>query len=107
MVGEPDTICSLFQRAVESAPEAVALRHEDGPIALTWSAYGDAVRRAASGLAALGVSRGDTVACWLGNRPEFHVADAAAVHLGAAGFSIYSTYTADQASHVIADAASP
>jgi long-subunit acyl-CoA synthetase (AMP-forming) len=104
MVGEPETICSLFQRAVESAADAVALRREDGAVALTWTAYGGAVRRAASGLAALGVSPGDTVACWLRNRPEFHVADAAAVHLGAAGFSIYSTYTVEQASHVISDA---
>jgi long-chain acyl-CoA synthetase len=104
MVGEPATVCSLLQSAVESAPEDVALRREDGAVALTWAAYGDAVRRAAAGLAALGVSPGDTVACWLRNRPEFHVADAAAVHLGAAGFSIYSTYTVDQAAHVIGDA---
>jgi long-chain acyl-CoA synthetase len=104
MVGDPATICSLLQTAVESAGEDVALRREDGAVALTWAAYGDAVRRAAAGLAALGVSPGDTVACWLRNRPEFHVADAAAVHLAAAGFSIYSTYTIDQASHVIADA---
>jgi acyl-CoA synthetase (AMP-forming)/AMP-acid ligase II len=88
MVGQPATICSLLQSAVESAAEDVALRREDGAVALTWAAYGDAVRRAASGLATLGVSPGDTVACWLRNRPEFHVADAAVVHLGAAGFSI-------------------
>ena len=104
MVGDPDSICSLFQGAVAAAGEAVALRHENGAVALTWAAYGDAVRRAAYGLARLRVSHGDTVACWLTNRAEFHVADAAAVHLGAAGFSIYSTYTVDQASHVIADA---
>jgi long-chain acyl-CoA synthetase len=104
MVEEPDTISSLFQRAVESAGEAVGLRREDGTVALTWTQYGEAVRRAASGLAALGVAPGDTVGCWLSNRPEFHVADTAAVHLGAAGFSIYSTYTVEQASHVIADA---
>jgi long-chain acyl-CoA synthetase len=44
------------------------------------------------------------MACWLTNRVEFHIADAAALHLGAVGFSIYSTYTVEQAMHVIADA---
>jgi long-chain acyl-CoA synthetase len=45
------------------------------------------------------------MACWLGNRPEFHVADTAAMHLGAASFSIYETSAIEQAKHVVADSA--
>jgi acyl-CoA synthetase (AMP-forming)/AMP-acid ligase II len=52
------------------------------------------------------VRRGDTVALWLSNRPEFHVADTATTHLGAAPFSVYSTFTVEQAEHVIGDAGS-
>ena len=40
----------------------------------------------------------------LGNRPEFHVADLAAVTLGATPFSIYQTYAANQIEFVVADA---
>ena len=58
------------------------------------------------GLHGLGVRRGDTVALWLSNRPEFHVADTAAMQLGAAPFSIYSTFTVEQAEHVVGDAGS-
>ena len=54
----------------------------------------------------LGVRRGDTVALWLSNRPEFHVADTAAMQLGAAPFSVYSTFTVEQAEHVVGDAGS-
>ena len=54
------------------------------------------MRALAAGLAALGVERGDTVALMLPNRPEFHIADTAAMHLGATPFSIYNTYTPDQ-----------
>ncbi|HEU4702898.1 MAG TPA: AMP-binding protein, partial [Conexibacter sp.] len=63
------------------------------------------VRAIAGGLAALGVSRGQTVGCMLVNRPELHLADAAAMHLGAAGFSLYNTSPPAQLAHVLRDAA--
>jgi long-subunit acyl-CoA synthetase (AMP-forming) len=44
------------------------------------------------------------MACWLSNRPEFHVADLAAAHLGVASFFVYPTYTVEQAEHALADA---
>ena len=50
--------------------------------------------------------RGDTVAFWMGNRPEFHVADAGALLLGATPFSVYSTLTVEHAEHVIGNAGS-
>ena len=49
------------------------------------------VERIAAGLAALGVGHGDTVGIMLANRPEFHLVDTAALHLGAVPFSIYNT----------------
>src|SRR6266498_3859590 len=61
---------------------------------------------AAAALATLGVRRGSVVACWLANRPEFHAADIGAALLGAASFSIYPTYTVEQAAHVLWDAGS-
>jgi long-subunit acyl-CoA synthetase (AMP-forming) len=39
------------------------------------------------------VDRGDTVALTLANRPEFHIADLAAMSLGATPFSVYLTST--------------
>ena len=64
------------------------------------------MREIAAGLAGLGVGRGDTVALMLTNRPEFHFADAAVMHLGATPFSIYNTYTVEQIEHLLGDAAS-
>ena len=48
--------------------------------------------------------RGDTVALMLGNRPEFHIADLAAMTLGAAPFSIYQTFTPAQIAFIVGDA---
>jgi long-chain acyl-CoA synthetase len=42
----------------------------------------------------------------LTNRPEFHWIDAAAMHLGAAPFSVYNTYSAEQVEHLAEDAGS-
>jgi long-subunit acyl-CoA synthetase (AMP-forming) len=40
----------------------------------------------------------------LGNRPEFHIADLAAMTLGATPFSIYPTFTPQQIAYVVGDA---
>jgi long-chain acyl-CoA synthetase len=100
------TLCDAFAATVAANADGPALRTADGATAWTWREYADRVQAAASGLAGLGVRRGDTVALWLSNRPEFHVADAAAVQLGAAPFSVYSTFTVEQAEHVVGDAGS-
>ena len=76
----------------------------DGRIDWSWGEYWRRARAAAAALAGLGVHHADTVALWLTNRPEFHVADSGAMLLGAAPFSIYPTLTVEQAEHVIGDA---
>ena len=83
-----------------------ALRTRDGSQSLTWTQYNERVRSVAAGLAALGVTRGDTVALMLSNRPEFQIVDSAAMHLGATPFSIYNTYPAEQAAHLLTNSAS-
>jgi long-subunit acyl-CoA synthetase (AMP-forming) len=100
------TLCDLFTATAAERSDEVALRTADGAVELTWAEYAAQARAASAGLAGLGVERGDTVACWLGNRPEFHVADVAALSLGAAPFSVYPTFTVEQATHVIRDAGS-
>jgi long-subunit acyl-CoA synthetase (AMP-forming) len=40
----------------------------------------------------------------LTNRPEFHVLDAAAMHLGATPFSVYNTYSPEQIEYLFTDA---
>jgi long-chain acyl-CoA synthetase len=98
------TLAEAFQLTAAAQADRTALRTKDDEVSLTWSEYADRVRSVAAGLAALGVSRGDTVGMMLTNRPEFHFADAAAIHLGATPFSVYNTSTVEQATYVIGDA---
>jgi long-chain acyl-CoA synthetase len=98
------TLAEAFRLTVEDSGDRVAVRTKDDEVSLTWAALRDRVDALAGGLAALGVRRGDTVALMLGNRPEFHIADLAALTLGATPFSIYATSAPEQVAYVLADA---
>ena len=93
---------AVFQQTARERPDAVALRSSDGRLELTWREYADRVRRIAAGFAALGLGRGDTVALMLTNRPEFHLIDTAAAHLGMTSFSVYNTSSTEQLDYLFA-----
>jgi long-chain acyl-CoA synthetase len=96
------SLCDAFQRTVRNRGSAVALRSGARGSELAWSEYGAQVRAAASALSRLGIGSGDTVALMLSNRPEFHVVDTAALHLGAIPFSIYNTSSPEQIGDLLA-----
>src|SRR5215211_3940648 len=98
------TMTEAFRLTVEDHPDRVAIRTKDDEVSLTWAQLRDRVDALAGGLAGLGVGRGDTVALMLGNRPEFHIADLAAMTLGATPFSIYATSSPEQITYVVGDA---
>ena len=100
------TVNEALRRTAANHPEIVAVRTNDDSVSLTWAELLRRVEAVAGGLAKLGVSRGDTVAIMLGNRPEFHVVDLAVAMLGATPFSIYLTYPAAEIQYLIGDAAS-
>ncbi len=95
-----------------SVLDATALRHAERPAlrrlraggweTTSWREYRAAVQSAARGLVALGVEPGAGVVILGANRPEWFVADLAAIAAGALPAGIYTTLTAEQA-HYIAD----
>ena len=98
------TMSEAFQKTAQAHPERPALRTKGDEFSCTWGEYAERVRGIAAGLAGLGVGKGDTVAVMLTNRPEFHFADAAGMHLGAICFSIYNTYSPEQIEYLVGDA---
>ena len=94
------TVLDGLLRHLDSHPDAVALRTIDG-VAWTWRDYADRASKFAGGLRALGVSRGDRVVIMLRNRLEFHVADLAALLVGATPISIYNSSSPDQISYLV------
>ncbi|MGQ0575661.1 MAG: AMP-dependent synthetase/ligase [Pseudonocardia sp.] len=104
IVSELRSLCEAFQTTAAERAGEPALRAPGGTPSFTWGEYAARVRSIAAGLAALGVRRGDTVGLMMLNRPEFHLVDAAAMHLGAAPFSVYNTSPAEQIAHVFGNA---
>ncbi len=98
------TMAEALRRTARDHGDIVAVRTADDRVALTWAEMQQRVDALAGGLAKLGLRHGDTLALMLSNRPEFHVADLAAVTIGATPFSIYQTYTADQIAYIVSDA---
>ena len=101
-MSQPQSLCELFQRTAAAHADRVALRTPGGAVTITWAEYARRVRDIAAGLAALGVRRGDTVGLMMTNRPEFNLCDAAAMHLGAAEFSLYNTSAPEQITYILA-----
>ncbi len=99
------TMCEAFQITAGERSDQVALRTIADGASITFAEYAERVRRLAAGLHALGVRLGDTVGFMLTNRPEFHLIDTAAMHLGATPFSLYNTSSPEQIAFLLGDAA--
>jgi long-subunit acyl-CoA synthetase (AMP-forming) len=95
------TLCEAFQATAARCGDALALRTPGGEVEISWREYAERVRVLAAGLAAHGIGAGDTVAMMLTNRPEGHLIDTAALHLGATPFSIYNTSSPEQLEYLL------
>jgi long-chain acyl-CoA synthetase len=98
------TIAEAFRITSAERAQEIAIRTKDDAFTITWGELRERVDALAGGLHNLGLRRGDTLALLIGNRPEFHLCDIAAMMVGAAPFSIYSTYTAEQIVYLVGDA---
>jgi long-chain acyl-CoA synthetase len=98
------SLAEAFRLTAAQRESEVAVRTLDGSTEWTWGELREKVDALAAGLHAMGLRKGDTIALLLGNRPEFHLADLAAMMIGATPFSIYMTYAPNQIAYVVGDA---
>ncbi len=101
-------LAELFLEAVDTHKKPDALKYKkDG----AWhnishdELYAE-VKRAALGLAALGIGAGDRVAILSENRPEWLISDFACVMLGAVSVPLYPVLPADQVEYLLRDSES-
>ncbi|GHI09776.1 hypothetical protein AQI88_16330 [Streptomyces cellostaticus] len=96
------TVVDAFELTAEACAELPALRTTGGE-AYSWARYRAAARGCAAGLARLGLRAGDTIGLLLGNRPEFHVVDAAAMTLGVTTCSFHLTSPDEELRYLVTD----
>ena len=96
------TVVSTFFEQTRKLSDAIALRHKrDGEwVTISWTQYGDLVRRAAGGFRSLGIDAGDRGAILSTNRYEWHVADIAIQSCGGITVPIYPTNSPIQVAYI-------
>src|SRR5205085_10546451 len=67
----------------------------------TYRSFAADVARAAAGLAEFGIGAGSRLVLMMRNRVEFHIADTAALFLGATPFSVYNTASPDEITYAV------
>ena len=97
------TIIERFHEHVRNRPDKVALRYKSGGDwrDISWRDYGESVKKAAKSLLSLGFQHSDKIVLLSGNRPEWHVADVAAMSIGGATAAIYATNSPEQVAYII------
>jgi long-chain acyl-CoA synthetase len=93
----------FFRDTVARIPDRVAVRWKEGEDWKEWTfaELADLACRAATGLAAAGVGKGDRIVLMMRNCPEFHVIDLAALLVGATPISIYNSSSPDQVEYLV------
>jgi long-chain acyl-CoA synthetase len=105
MNAEPRTLNEVFNRAIERfrADEFLRFKRDGAWRSLTFSEIEARVRELALGLVAHGINRGDRIAIWSENRPEWNIADLAVLAVGAVDVPIYTTQSLDQVEYILCD----
>jgi long-chain acyl-CoA synthetase len=108
MAAEPRTLNELFNSAVASYREREFLRFRSKGEwrSLSFGELARRVRELALGLYDLGLRAGDKLAIWSENRPEWNLADLAALAIGAVDVPIYATQARGQVEYILADSCS-
>lgn len=97
-------LADLFETVVATVPDRVAIRTQS--TTLTYRDLNDRADRLAAGLAAQGVTRGDTIGLYLMNGAPYLESFIAAVKIGAIPFNVNYRYRADELRYLFANAES-
>ncbi|MDE2843022.1 MAG: AMP-binding protein [Chloroflexota bacterium] len=95
------TIGELLARQAGQFGDRDALVHVDWNIRYTWSEFKDECDRIARGLMALGINKGDHVALWATNYPEWVVAQFAAAQIGAVLVTVNPAYRTHELEYLL------
>ncbi|HYM07131.1 MAG TPA: AMP-binding protein, partial [Terriglobales bacterium] len=98
------TLNDVFFAVVERQhPQAMLQRLGEEWVAVSSEALRQRVLAASGALRKWGIGKGDRVAILSENRPEWTIADFAALLIGAVSVPIYATLTAEQTAYILRD----
>ena len=100
---EGQTVCTLFDQAVERFGDGVAERWKEGETwrEHTWKERAAIVRDFANGLVSLGFGAGDFANILSSNRPEYYAIDLGILSAGGVPVSLYNTLAPEQIEYIV------
>ena len=95
------TIGDLLDRQAERLGDRDALVHVDWGLRYTWREFREECDQVARGLVALGIEKGDHVALWATNYPEWVVAQFATARIGAVLVTVNPAYRTHELEYLL------
>ncbi len=86
------TIGKLLEEVAERLPNKEAVAYTDRPYRRTWKEFNEESERIAKGFMAMGIGRGDHVAVWATNTPEWLLTLFACTKIGAVLVTVNTAY---------------
>lgn len=86
------TVGDLLDQMAEKYPEHDAILYTDRPFRKTYSEFRDLCNKVAKGFLAMGIKKGDHVAVWATNYPEWILAQFATARIGAVLVTVNTNY---------------
>lgn len=86
------TLGEMLDSVAQRYPDREAVKYNDRPYRRTWSGFRDECGRAAKGLMAAGIGKGDHVAIWATNVPEWLITLFASADIGAVLVTVNTNY---------------
>jgi len=97
----PLTLGRILDRAVAAWPDNEAVVYVDRNFRLTYRQFGDLVDRLARGLMAMGICKGEKVAVWTANVPDWVALQFASAKIGAVLLTVNTNYRINELAYVL------
>ncbi len=86
------TIGERLEEVANTYPNDLAIKYTDRDYCRTWREFSDEVDTVARGFISMGIQRGDHIAIWATNVPEWMISFFAAVRIGAVAVTVNTAY---------------
>lgn len=86
------TVGNLLEKVAEKYPDDIAITYIDRDYKRTWKQFNEECDRVAKGFMAIGINKGDHVAIWATNVPEWLIALFATAKIGAVLVTVNTNY---------------
>ncbi len=95
------TIGKLLEKTAANAPDHEAVVYPDRRLRYTYRQFDQLCRKVAKGLMALGIEKGEHVAIWASNTPEWLTAQFASAKMGAVLVTVNTNYQLSELEYVL------